>query len=112
MMDRDSGRSQGGSPHLGDGRPPEGIVVCFFTRRRLQPIDPVNPEPVSDDAAGTGVKEAAVPPGAPTVPSPGDRNAWQTGAIALLSLALIWAYSWALSQTIRALMDVRIVTLF
>jgi hypothetical protein len=112
MMDRDSGRPQGGSPQLGDGRLPEGIVVCFFTRRRLQPIDPVNSEPVSDDAAGTGVEEAAAAPGAPTGPSLGERNAWQTGAIALLSLALIWAYSWALSQMLRALMDVRILTLF
>ena len=112
MMDHDSGRSQGGTLHPGDGRSLEGVVVCFFTRRRLQPIDPVNSEPVSDDAAGTGVEEAAAAPGAPTGPSLRERNAWQTGAIALLSLALIWAYSWALSQTLRALMDVRIVTLF
>lgn len=113
MMDRGSECSQGGDSHVTGCLQPGGVVVCFFTRRRLpQPIDHGYGGPCSDVTSGTGLEEADVASSVPTFAQLDVWSVFRTGVITLISLASIWAYSWAVSELLGTLMNVRVTVPF
>lgn len=110
MMDRDGERSQSSSPCPDDGQAPKGVVVCFFSRQPLHPLELGNIE--LRLSAEADLEKRAFAPAVDKSLSRGARSAWRNGVITLISLGAIYAYSWALTQLLKALLNVRVVALF
>jgi hypothetical protein len=104
MSNREDERPRDDLGSAGDHQARESVVVCFYTRRPWQS----GFHPVASRASEAGPVEEPR-----TVPTTGTRETiepfhqgglWLAGAAALISLASIGAYSWALAEIIEALM--------
>ncbi|MGF9692525.1 hypothetical protein AAIH46_06870 [Rhizobium sp. 0TCS1.26] len=109
MSNREDERPRDDLRPAGERQAQECVIVCFYTRRPWQSGFQIE----SSRASGTGPVEEPR-----TVPTTGTRETiepvdqgglWLAGAAALISIASIGAYSWALSEIIEALMSLQAI---